>query len=85
LPTKISRFSSRSGGWVTHTPDGPTPEPYWSDTAAAGINENPYRIRSMMQHMDTGVGDIFGTLDRLGMAGTTLVFFTRNNGASGEG
>ncbi len=41
--------------------------------------------REMVQEMDRGVGEIIATLQRLGLAENTLVFFFSDNGATREG
>ncbi len=70
---------------VPHKPYEPAPEPHWSDTAAEGISEAQHCFRSMVAHMDAKVGQILDKLDELGIADTTLVLFTSDNGAAFEG
>lgn len=70
---------------VPHKPYEPAPEPHWSDTAAGGISDDQHRFRSMVQHMDSKVGQILEKLDELGIAENTLVLFTSDNGAAFEG
>ena len=70
---------------VPHKPYEPAPEPHWSSTAADGISDDQHRFRSMVQHMDSKVGEILNKLDELGIADNTLVLFTSDNGAAYEG
>lgn len=70
---------------VPHKPYEPAPEPHWSGTAANGISDDQHRFRSMMQHMDTKVGQMLDKLDELGIADNTIVLFTSDNGAAYEG
>ena len=70
---------------VPHKPYEPAPEPHWSQTAAGGISDDQHRFRSMVQHMDSKVGEILEKLDELGIAKNTLVIFTSDNGAAFEG
>ena len=39
----------------------------------------------MLEEMDRGVGEILDTVERLGIAKNTLVFFLSDNGAIGAG
>jgi arylsulfatase A-like enzyme len=57
-----------------HTPIAPTPE--W--LGKSGLN--PYG--DFVMEVDAMVGDLLAALDRAGLAGNTLVFFTSDNGCS---
>ena len=46
----------------------------WYDGTRGG------EYKAMLESMDTAIGRILGTLDRLGLAGNTLVIFTNDNG-----
>lgn len=71
--------------WLApHTPYEPAPEPHWSQTAATSISEDQHRFRSMLARMDYQTGRILDTLDRLGIADNTLVFFVSDNGGAYE-
>ena len=71
--------------WMTpHMPYEPAPEPQWSATAAEGISDEQHRFRSMVARLDMQVGRILDTLDELGLAGSTLVLFTSDNGGAFE-
>ncbi len=39
---------------------------------------------AMVEHLDSGIGRVLATLERLGMTGDTLVVFTSDNGPSAE-
>ncbi|NLY01475.1 MAG: sulfatase-like hydrolase/transferase [Rhodopirellula sp.] len=69
---------------VPHMPYEPAPEPYWSQTAAAGISDDQHRFRSMVAHMDAKIGRILQTLQRLGIRQDTLILFTSDNGGAYE-
>ena len=70
---------------VPHTPYEPAPEPHWANTKAEGISDNQHRFRSMVEHMDSKVGQLLAKLDELGIADNTIVLFTSDNGAAYEG
>ena len=46
----------------------------WYDGTRGG------EYKAMLESMDTAIGRILGTLDRLGLTGNTLVIFTNDNG-----
>jgi N-acetylgalactosamine-6-sulfatase len=70
---------------VPHKPYEPAPEPHWSDTAEDEISDDQHRFRSMVQHMDSKVGEILKKLEQLNIADNTIVLFTSDNGAAFEG
>lgn len=70
---------------VPHKPYEPAPAPHWKQTNAEGITDDQHRFRSMVQHMDTKVGQILDKLEELGIAENTLIVFTSDNGAAYEG
>lgn len=65
---------------VPHFPLERAPEPHWSATATEGLSEEQHRIRSMIARLDYQIGRVMAHLDGLGMADTTLVLFTSDNG-----
>ncbi len=67
-----------------HAPYEPAPEPYWSRVAAEGISEDQRCFRSMVEHMDAKIGQIFTKLDQLGIRDNTLIVFTSDNGGAYE-
>jgi len=65
-----------------HTPIQGKPElveKYRAKFAAAGISANAH-YAAMMQSADQSVGRVLDTLDELGIAGRTVVFFMSDNG-----
>ena len=54
-----------------------------------GEDREPERVRrayrEMVQEMDTGIGEVMQTLERLGLADETLVLFFSDNGATADG
>ena len=52
-------------------------------------DRGPERVRrayrEMVQEMDTGIGEVMHTLERLGLADETLVLFFSDNGATADG
>jgi arylsulfatase A-like enzyme len=71
--------------WLApHKPYEPSPEPFWSRAAAAGIREDQRCYRSMVLHLDHRIGGILARLDELGIRDNTLVLFTSDNGGAYE-
>lgn len=69
--------------YAVHTPMTAKPEsiahyPQW-DGVPHGRQENP-TYAAMLESLDEGVGRVLDTLDRLGLAGRTIVIFTSDNG-----
>jgi arylsulfatase A len=69
--------------YAPHIPMVARPElvakyPKW-DGIAHGRQENPI-YAAMLESLDDSVGKVMGALDRLGLAGKTLVIFTSDNG-----
>ena len=67
-------------------PEG-SAEPYDASLAAAGVGDRRQRDRiarfyGMIENIDANVGRLLEALDRLGMAGETLVVFTTDNGTA---
>ncbi len=69
---------------VPHTPYEPAPEPHWQRTAEKDISDDQHRFRSMVARMDYQVGRILDTLEKLAIAGDTLILFTSDNGGAWE-
>ena len=44
------------------------------------MDEARARLVALIEHLDAGIGRVLGALDRLGLAGETLVVFTSDNG-----
>jgi len=67
-----------------HEPYEPAPDQYLKlhEGKAAG---DDLLYRSMVAHLDAGVGRIVAKLKRLGVAENTLIIFTSDNGATGPG
>jgi len=69
---------------VPHTPYEPAPEPFlgpYKDRAKG----DDLLYRSMVTHLDHGIGRIVAKLEQLGIAGDTLIIFTSDNGPSYQG
>jgi len=45
-----------------------------------GLSPKRARLVALIEHLDAGIGDVLGTLDRTGLAANTLVIFTSDNG-----
>jgi N-acetylgalactosamine-6-sulfatase len=67
-----------------HTPYEPAPEPYLSMYKSRAEGDD-LLYRSMVSHLDAGVGRIVAKLNDLGIAGNTFVLFTSDNGPSFQG
>ncbi|MDO8541107.1 MAG: sulfatase-like hydrolase/transferase [Opitutaceae bacterium] len=63
--------------------DGPVRGPNAGKPVQGAEIQRAYR--EMVQEMDRGVGEIVATLQRLGLAENTLVFFFSDNGGTREG
>jgi arylsulfatase A-like enzyme len=64
-----------------HDPIQPPPE--WVRKVRdrqPGISAERARLVALIEHMDAGIGRVLDALDRLGLAGRTLVIFTSDNG-----
>jgi arylsulfatase A len=71
-----------------HSPyQGPNDPPVRGPAAAKPLSgaDVSRAYAEMVQEMDKGIGEIVATLDRLGLADDTLVFFFSDNGATAEG
>jgi arylsulfatase A-like enzyme len=68
--------------WPYNRPDRKSPAPGSGAHLLADADPAPTRddYRAMVEAMDAGVGHILQTLQRLGVAGHTLVIFTNDNG-----
>jgi len=66
-----------------HDPIQPPPE--WLakvQQRQPGLDEKRAKIVALIEHLDSGVGRVLGTLDRLKLAGNTLVILTSDNGGN---
>lgn len=64
-----------------HTPIEPPPE--WVKRVVARqtqIDEKRARLVALIEHMDQGIGQVMETLSQTGLADSTLVIFTSDNG-----
>jgi arylsulfatase A-like enzyme len=64
-----------------HDPVQPPPE--WLERVRKrepGLGEKRAALVALIEHMDAGIGRVLDTLDKLHLAGNTLVFFTSDNG-----
>jgi len=64
-----------------HTPIQP-PKQWLEKVKAreAGISERRAKLVALIEHMDDGIGKVLATLDETGLAKSTLVLFTSDNG-----
>lgn len=67
-----------------HTPYEPAPEPYLSMYKDRAQGDD-LLYRSMVSHLDSGVGRIVARLRELGIDENTLILFTSDNGPSFQG
>lgn len=67
-----------------HTPYEPAPEPHLSKYKDRA-GEDDLLYRSMVSHLDAGVGRIVAKLEQLGIAEKTFILFTSDNGPSFQG
>lgn len=67
-----------------HTPYEPAPEPYLSKYKDRAEGDD-LLYRSMVTHLDAGVGRIVARLEKLGIAENTFILFTSDNGPSYQG
>ena len=67
---------------ATNAPHDPpdVEERYWKPYADQGIDERTARIYGMIANIDENVGRLLDTLDRLKIAGNTIVIFMTDNG-----
>jgi arylsulfatase A-like enzyme len=69
-----------------NAPHGPIQPPLdWLEKVKArepALEEKRAKFVALTEHMDSGVGRVLDTLDRLKLAENTLVFFTSDNGGS---
>jgi len=66
-----------------HDPIQPPPD--WLARVRArepGATEQRSKIAALIEHMDDGVGRVLAAIERLGIAGRTLVIFTSDNGGN---
>jgi len=64
-----------------HDPVQPPPE--WLDKIKQrepAMNPKRQQLVALIEHLDDGIGQVLDTLDRLQLAGNTLVIFTSDNG-----
>ena len=67
-----------------HTPYEPAPDPYLNRYKSRAKGDD-LLYRSMVTHLDAGVGRIRAKLNELGIEKDTLIIFTSDNGPSFEG
>jgi N-acetylgalactosamine-6-sulfatase len=67
-----------------HEPYEPAPDQYLKLYEGKATGDD-LLYRSMVSHLDAGVGRIVAKLRQLGIAGNTLLIFTSDNGATGPG
>lgn len=69
-----------------NAPHGPVqPPPEWLEKVKARephLEEKRQKFVALTEHMDSGIGRVLETLDRLHLAENTLVIFTSDNGGS---
>src|ERR1041384_2109509 len=67
-----------------NAPHGPVqPPPDWLDKVRQrepGISERRAKLVALIEHLDAGIGKVLDALERLGLAGNTLLIFTSDNG-----
>ena len=69
---------------LPHTPYEPAPSPH-IDPYKSIAKGDDLLYRSMVAHLDAGVGRIMQKVKELGIEETTLIFFTSDNGPSHQG
>jgi arylsulfatase A-like enzyme len=67
-----------------HEPYEPSPDQYLKLYEGKAVGDD-LLYRSMVTHLDAGVGRIVARLKQLGVADNTLIVFTSDNGATGAG
>ena len=67
-----------------HEPYEPAPDQYLKLYEGKATGDD-LLYRSMVTHLDAGVGRIVAKIKQLGIAGDTLIVFTSDNGATGPG
>ena len=69
-----------------NAPHGPIQPPHdWLAKYRArhpDATEKRAKLAALIEHLDSGVGQVLGTLEETGLAGNTLVIFTSDNGGS---
>ncbi|MFA5192216.1 MAG: sulfatase-like hydrolase/transferase [Verrucomicrobiia bacterium] len=67
-----------------NAPHGPIqPPPDWLakvQQREPAMQPNRQKLVALIEHLDSGIGKVLGALDRLQLAGNTLVIFTSDNG-----
>ena len=68
--------------WPYQVPDAPSVAPDHARHVMPGDSIGSTRADyvAMVERVDRGVGELLGTLERLGLAGNTIVIFTNDNG-----
>jgi arylsulfatase A-like enzyme len=59
------------------------PKPQWLANVRQrepGMSEKRAKLVALIEHLDSGIGEVLDTLDENGLAGNTLVMFTSDNG-----
>jgi len=59
------------------------PPPAWLETVQRrepGMSKKRAKLVALIEHLDSGIGQVLDTLDRTGLATNTLVIFTSDNG-----
>jgi arylsulfatase A-like enzyme len=68
---------------LTHGPFNATPRSAdWKD--GDRLKDDPKHFKDMVEYMDSDAGKVFDAIDRLGLAGNTLVLFYADNGTPPE-
>ena len=67
-----------------NAPHGPIqPKQEWLDKVRQrepGISEKRAKLVALIEHLDSGIGQVLDTLDKTGLAQNTLIIFTSDNG-----
>lgn len=70
---------------VPHTPYEPAPEPHLSRYEKLGASGDQLYFRSMVSHLDAGIGRLVDRLKELGIYDNTMIIFTSDNGPAFQG
>jgi len=70
---------------VPHTPYEPAPEPHLSNYRKLGVSGDQLYFRSMVSHLDAGIGRLVSRLKELDLFDNSLILFTSDNGPAFQG